>query len=168
MTMETIDSTYQSIGMIADKFSFPKSTKSVTAYKKVIVVTTDPESNTASESLLNHLTDVCDRLPTLKNEIDEDTLSKWIENTEENLLKINKMFSTVENLFKSESDGQEVEIDDENMYHFLANMKKSQKCLQHISDHLILVQEVMAAEKELTEKGSFMTAEELINSFKAA
>jgi hypothetical protein len=146
MTATAIMSNYQHISSLADYFLFPNSNKSVTNYKKVIEINTNKKSVSESQKLVNFLEEtIMPNLPVKKDSVNIEEVQKHLDNTKDNKTKIDKIFSTIDDLFDS---GEDVSIDDVHMMNFLANMKKAQGLLSYISDYLQLILEVQEANKD--------------------
>lgn len=125
---------YQSVTKIASGlYNLPKSKKTVTTIQQAICITTDKASLKNSSDFLKFLYKLQDALP-VKAGKEVDIL---LESFSEALAKINGMLQDIKGLFdNSEKDGSSIEIDDEHMIHFLANMQKSQEVLKYMVEYL--------------------------------
>ncbi len=154
----TLDNAYQSVGTItSDLIAKPSNhKKSISAIISVIELTTNDKSVDETKKLLKYLVEIQDTLPASSADYNLAKCKEHFDFVNEHLTEINSFLDFIKLLF---DHGNAVDIDNDNMLAFLANMQKAQQVLSYISDYLTLV---MKTQKNKQEAAKEYTADTLI------
>lgn len=161
MSAAAFNKSFQNVSKMAGFYDLPMGKKSITAIRNVICLTTDAKSLNSSNKFVEYLFKVQDNLPT--QDIDKKVikiLDQALTSLNEALSKVNDLLNTVSNIFDNSGES-DIEIDDQNMIQFLANMQKSQNLLIYVTDYLSFYIEVQNSKNE--ENQVCCTFDELIS-----
>jgi hypothetical protein len=151
----------KAVNKITDKVSAPGAENKASTIIKAICISTDKKSLKNSQKLVAELEDIIkNKLPLTDDKI--SVAKKNYSNTNENLKKIESFLGIISKIFDS---GHKIEMDEQVMFDFLANMQKAKAHLSYISDYLELALQVNNEKKAA--KKTYSIAE-LVNSIKAA
>lgn len=149
--MSTTATIEKQLTNFAGLFHFQQGKKSVSIIKEVIMVTTDEKNAANSQKMVELLTKLKNTLPFETQTQESSILKKQLDNTNENLIKINAFLEGIYNLFDGDA---EVIIDEPNMQTVINNFKESKDILAYISEYLTLVLEINKAKIEI-QSGNF-------------
>ena len=160
MTAAALCQAYDSVGMFTDKL--PHGQKNISTIKKVVSLTTNSKSVKASGQMLDSLLSIKENLTT--DNVNVAIIQGQLKNTNDNLGKINSFLELIAVLFDNNA---EVEVDDDNMIYFMANLQKAKGVMEYISDYLQLVLKVHSAKQDLHQASEY-SLDALLALLKAA
>lgn len=138
----------------------------ISALKKIIIITTDKKSVQHSEQILKDLLEFIETLPTQDKDVKGGSLKKNLDKTNNNIQFVNSILNDINKLI---GDDNNIVVDDKNMKSFISNFKKIKDSLEYVSNYLSLTLEVHEVKKEYKNgKGNNYTIDELLELLKAA
>lgn len=159
MTAAALDQAYKHVSDITSELIAKPTNhkKSISAIIEVITLTTNTNSVTETKKLLKELVDIQEALPVNESDVNIIKCKTHLEFVNDHLTEINSFLDFIKLLF--DNSNTQVEIDNDNMYEFLANMESAQSILGFISDYLTLVLKI---QKNKSEEAKEYSLESLI------